>query len=394
MHLSPTVLRRSARSTAIRYAAVLVTVLAVIVPAGLSQADDSGSDGARRTWQQTPLPVPFGGLSAIDVRKNVAVTVGFKAVKQFHFMPLAAAWDGVKWNRQPVKLDVSSDADVQLDDVDLQSPRRGWLVGNAIGAGGASAVAARWNGSRWRGTPTGQIVGAVGLHGVAVLGKRNVWAVGQEQVGSTLVAAIAHWDGSAWQSVTTPPLEDVGELTALSAVTAESATTLWAVGSGGVCLHFDGTQWSQVAVPTVNGIRPEFQAVESTSPNDSWAVGYLLTAGGQRNPVALHWDGKTWQVATTPRDTAQLNTVTRTRHGAVLAVGYVETGPGSAFYGLRLKVNKPATPLGLPAGEDGLFGADAGPGGEFWVVGTGAVGADKIAPFAAVRRKPAASSPR
>ena len=202
-----------------------------------------------------------------------------------------------------------------------------------------------------------------------------------------LEPAIAHWDGATWSSVEAPPLEDVGEFTALTSVAAESADSVWAVGQGGVALHFDGEEWSQVGLPKVGGLRPEFQEVRVFGPDDVWAVGYLLHDGGARNPVAMRWDGEMWHVVETPTDLAQLNDVARTAGGSTVAIGYSEGAGGPAFYGLRLDPDGPASPLALPNGDDALFGTAAGPDGDLWVVGSGAVGTEgHIAPFAAVRR--------
>jgi hypothetical protein len=386
MQLSPVDAGPRARhgATAISLAVTLFLVLAAALAFPGPVQGAAAPDGPDATWVETGFPSRFGGLSAIDVRGDMAVSVGFKVVKRVRFMPLAAVWDGTRWTRQPVRLGLGS-ADIQLDDVDLQSPHRGWLVGNSISAGGANAVAAVWNGTHWRGTPTDQLVSDVGFHGVAALGRRDVWAVGQQQAGATLVPALAHWDGVTWTSTLTPPLEDVGDLTSLSSVTKESPTTLWAVGSGGVALHYDGATWSQVEVPRVDGYRPELQAVRSFGTDDAWAVGYLLADSGARNPVALHWNGRDWQVAQTPRDLAQLNDVTRSAHGGTVAVGYAESGGSTRFYGLRLSLDQVAVPLELPRGKDALFGTDAGRDGSLWVVGTGAAGEGNLAPFAAVR---------
>lgn len=386
MQLSPAAAapRARTRASAVSLAVTLFLVLAAALASPGPARGAAAPDALDGTWVQTPFPSRFGGLSAIDVHGDITASVGFKVVKRVRFAPLAAVWDGTRWTRQPVRLGLGS-ADIQLDDVDLQSPHRGWLVGNAISAGGADAVAAVWNGKHWRGTPTDQIVSDVGFHGVAELSRRDVWAVGQQQAGATLLPAIAHWDGSAWTSVDAPPLQDVGDLTSLSSITQESADTLWAVGSGGVALHFDGTTWSQVEVPRVDGYRPELQAVRSFGTDDAWAVGYLLADSGARNPVALHWNGQDWQAAQTPPDLAQLNDVTRSAHGGIVAVGYAESGGGTVFYGLRLDVDQAALPLVLPEGKDALFGVDAGRDGSLWVVGTGAAGEGNLAPFAAVR---------
>ncbi len=60
-------------------------------------------------------------------------------------------------------------------------------------------------------------------------------------------------------------------------------TDLWAVGGGGVSLHFDGTGWRQVETKTREGLI----AVKAASPKNVWAVGQ----GG----TALQFDGSAWR---------------------------------------------------------------------------------------------------
>jgi hypothetical protein len=370
------------RSTRLFVAGALTASL-LAPSAGLASA--AAPEDAEKTWTVTDVGVKFAGLSSIETAGNVVVTAGFGIAPPFRFTPLVTVWDGSAWDRQRVRL--STDADeVQLTDVDLQSDSRGWVVGHGFGSGGAEAIAARWNGTRWRGVPVEGIDGDIGFQGVAATGRRNAWAVGQEQVGSTLRPVIAHYDGSVWRAAKIPPLEDVGPFTALSSVAASDDGRLWAVGIGGVALQYNGKKWRQLAVPKVGGEYVEFQKVRIFNGSDVWAVGYEIAADHSRRPVALRWTGSTWDVVQTPdADRAQLNDVAQTASG-VVAVGYRDDV--LSFYGLRLDPDGPAKPLILPPGQDALFGAAASEdGSQLWVVGSGSVGSEgKIAPYAAVRR--------
>ena len=68
----------------------------------------------------------------------------------------------------------------------------------------------------------------------------------------------------------------------LFGVSGSSSNNVWAVGSGGTGLHYDGNQWSRS--PT--GTTQTLSAVWSDSPDDAWAVG---SAG-----TVLRWSGKAW----------------------------------------------------------------------------------------------------
>jgi hypothetical protein len=65
----------------------------------------------------------------------------------------------------------------------------------------------------------------------------------------------------------------------LNAIWGTSASDVWAVGSGGTILHYDGAAWT----PTPSGVLNTFHAVWGSGPNDVWVVsstGVLLRGSG------------------------------------------------------------------------------------------------------------------
>ena len=87
----------------------------------------------------------------------------------------------------------------------------------------------RHDGVLWAAIPSGPNGGlAVDLRGIWGSADDNIWAVG---TGGTAV----HWDGRVWTRAT----EDAPF--ALNDVWGRSANDVWAVGSGGVILHYDGS---------------------------------------------------------------------------------------------------------------------------------------------------------
>jgi len=95
------------------------------------------------------------------------------------------------------------------------------------------------------------------LGGVTALSPCNVWAVGgYRNMGSTQGLSLAeHWNGTTWKVVPTPsPGSQVNFLVAVSAV---SATNIWAVGNTSdgpadttFILHWNGRTWNQVPSPS------------------------------------------------------------------------------------------------------------------------------------------------
>ena len=88
-------------------------------------------------------------------------------------------------------------------------------------------------------------------------------------------APVCSVDGVCWE-LPTPQGET------LRAVWAAAANDVWAVGDGGVVLHYDGKAFSAEHV----GTSEDLLAVHGTGPNDVWAVG--------KGAVVAHYDGRAW----------------------------------------------------------------------------------------------------
>src|SRR5688500_7471377 len=96
--------------------------------------------------------------------------------------------------------------------------------------------------------------------------------------GST-VALMLHWDGTQWSRVILP---DPGPGAELQAITAGSATDVWAVGRyhedlsqprRTLTMHWDGVQWSIVPSPNNGQYHNGLNAITAISGSDVWAVG-------------------------------------------------------------------------------------------------------------------------
>lgn len=127
---------------------------------------------------------------------------------------------------------------------------------------------------------------------------------------------------------------------------------VWAAGNDGMMLHWDGTIWGRVPVPTGN----DLLAIWGASDKDIWAVG---EAG-----VVIRWDGMTWARVTTPvPDTAALNDIWGTSGSNIWAVG--DRGVlihynGSAWGAYNLPIINNLLTVWTGSSTDAWIGGDLG----------------------------------
>lgn len=92
----------------------------------------------------------------------------------------------------------------------------------------------------------------------------HLWAAGS---GGTIL----HFDGASWS------IEDSGTDVTLNALFGFAPNDIWAAGEEGTVLHFDGQHWSQIEIP---GYRGQFKAIWGAASDDVWL-------GGER--AMFHW---------------------------------------------------------------------------------------------------------
>jgi hypothetical protein len=176
-------------------------------------------------------------------------------------------------------------------------------------------------------TPSGSSLGDV-----SALSATDVWAVGLKSGGACQYQTLTeHWNGSSWTVVPSPNVNGVNSV--LNGVAQVSANDVWAVGNtscptvqGGKTLIEDWTGSSWHIVPSPNlGSETFLQAVDAISANDVWAVG--STAGrSSAKPLILHWNGSSWNVVAGPASAVGvLISVSGSASGDVWAVGNDET---------------------------------------------------------------------
>jgi hypothetical protein len=141
------------------------------------------------------------------------------------------------------------------------------------------------------------------INDIDALSATDIWAVGSNF--GTIESLTIHYDGSTWSVVASP---SPGANNVLASVATVASDDVWAVGwtlvreNQPFVVHWDGTQWTEVPTPRVNGRTALLLGVDAVGPDDVWAVGYSTTNGGSRyRSLAEHWDGSSWSIAPTPR---------------------------------------------------------------------------------------------
>ena len=305
---------------------------------------------AAPAWTITPVASPADGLlTAVSARTGTdAWAVGtFPGPNDDDgAVMLAEHWNGTAWTQTPTPNIFRFDE--KLNAVSAASANDVWAVGsqNRTSFKHTDPIAAHYDGTGWTIVPTPATTGGSRsiLFGVADLGGTNAWAVGRS-AGN--LALIEHWTGTAWTIVPAPvPSVPAGETfvgTTLNAISARSATDIWATGytqsgkgtagnSYTLTMHYNGTSWSIVPSPNpavrsaINGVRQQLNGVVEISANDAWAVGNTVdTVSGSfqpNGPIAMHWNGTAWSLATVPAGvTTRLAAVGANSSGTVWADG-------------------------------------------------------------------------
>jgi hypothetical protein len=216
-----------------------------------------------------------------------------------------------------------------LNGVSASSASDAWAVGTLGGAFEDSAIGTlteHFNGTAWSVVPSPDAIHIDDeLNAVADLSPTNAWAVGLVKGAGTKTGSplIVHWDGLSWQTVAVP----AGVSGVLRAISADSASDIWAVGDDGrghaISFRFRGTSWSTTPLPAA-GV-DKLAGVKAFGPNDVWAVGtQITTASPQTRTLVMHWNGSVWAVVPSANpnpNTDSLRAIDGTSSSDLWAVG-------------------------------------------------------------------------
>jgi hypothetical protein len=162
-------------------------------------------------------------------------------------------------------------------------------------------------------------------------------ALGGSASAQSLVASplVEHWDGTSWSQVAVP-----SSGAALGVVVAPSATEVWAFGTSDVALHRDGTSWHRVTLPTPkDSAAPAFWGAGAISPDDIWAVGSVAPAHAPEHAIIDHWNGRRWQLVPGPPARSELYGVAALSADNVWAVGAASVSTANGFERLALALH-------------------------------------------------------
>jgi hypothetical protein len=244
---------------------------------------------------------------------------------------LASTWSG--WSVQPTPNPPGATGASTLLGISCLPAGTCMAVGMHLGSDGAeSALAERWDGSRWliRAVP-----GAGGpLNAVSCTSRDACLAVGGDRR-----PLAARWDGAAWSAVPVPAPRGATRAALLS-VSCPAASSCVAAGRyvapGNIeqplLVSWDGTRWTRTAAASLPA-PAVLAAVSCRATTDCTAIGSYFRAGRQLG-YSLHWNGTAWAatlVPSPPRATAvQLTGVSCPAAAECIAVGSASAPRGTA----------------------------------------------------------------
>ncbi|HEY3483459.1 MAG TPA: hypothetical protein VGL02_31700, partial [Streptomyces sp.] len=286
--------------------------LTVILAAGALAAMTAGGAEAATGWQPEKVPVASGDILAMTrLTSHVTWAAGLTATTSDDggttLSPVVLAKDdrtGTGWQRVVTPAD---GVESRINAISAHGADDVWVVGDNQNDGpgplGTPVLAEHWNGHSWKiaSVPVDPNVSSANLLGVSTLSPTDAWAVGTTQArrGDQDIynTIIEHWNGRAWQAVKLPV--DAGEANLFS-ITASGPNDVWAAGSLNrqpLVLHYDGKTWSQAPSLPTTPDEGEFNTVLANNPHDVWAAGDVGAASG---PLVEHFDGHSWTRVTAP----------------------------------------------------------------------------------------------
>jgi hypothetical protein len=365
-----------------RMRGLLVIMPAVAVVAGLALPAQAASP-------RSTDPTEFTGrLNAVSADSpDDAWAVGQVPTGEDSFSLITLHWDGTAWTQVANPEPGWTDENRDLYGVSAVGPDDAWAVGYYQVAGGVTRpLILHWDGTSWAKEPiSGPHVGQ--LTAVTADSPTDAWAVGDGAGGRLL---ILHWDGTTWTHGPSLNPAGTGGTSVLDAVSAGSPADAWATGltysndptdrhEVSLALHWNGTSWSRVPIPTPGPTNDGYYGVTAISPTDAWAVGETTYASPATvDTVAVHWNGTSWAKVTTtdgPAGNAHISTLSAVSGDGpddVWAVGAYE-GPGTRSLVLHWTgtgwglVSSPSpSPTGAAVN---IFGVSADSPADAWAVG-------------------------
>jgi hypothetical protein len=246
--------------------------------------------------QRTPNPDPFNDLlTSISVVSATDIwSVGQVAV---HF-------DGIKWSAVPI-VTAGDLGTFDLNGIAALSATDAWAVGEYGTNGIEHTIIEHWDGTSWSTVASPQFLNGGILTGMSAVSPQSIYACGWfvNDASTLILPFVVHWNGSSWIPLATPtPPSD----TFSTRISALSDTDIWVVGyslgqqfaNRTFAMHFDGASWSIVTTPNVGGGDNKLSDVLAVAANDAWGVG--SSNNGAEQTLIEHWNGSAWSVVPSP----------------------------------------------------------------------------------------------
>ena len=184
-----------------------------------------------------------------------------------------------------------------------------------------------WNGAAWKVTRAKGAPADADLAAVTGVSAHDVWAVGSYVYDDPTDRPYAeHFNGASWKPFLLPVPNPNGDYPDawLGAVSASSASNVWAVGRGtqrAMIEHFNGQRWELSGAVRPDG--SELLGVAAVARRDVWAVGWTPARNWDSRPLIEHWTGSGWRLVASPhpRGNDELLAISARSASDVWAVG-------------------------------------------------------------------------
>jgi hypothetical protein len=293
-------------------------------------------DGSAFTRVAAPTPKGRqGGLAGVDELSPADAWAvgtsgdGTEGEGNIDDQPLIEHWNGKAWSiATGASLPAGGTGD--LSAIGGTGPDDLWAVGFQLSADDAteSVLFEHFNGTNWQIAPFPTQTSAcdpsasdcfLEPKAVSATSPDDVWVVGTVAEPNPTATFVAHFDGTAWSVVPAPCLEgrkvttcsgNTINLNELTGVTALSGSDAWASGSEGnvndmnfhipYVLHWNGTAWSLVRTPNRGGEGSLLNGITALGTDDVWAVGQTQSLNGAIKPLTEQFNGSTWSLVSSP----------------------------------------------------------------------------------------------
>lgn len=320
--------------------------------------------GSRRGWTVTPVDAGEAHLEDVASTRGSTWAVGVALLDGFQeTRPLAVRHTGGGWQVTPTPVDthaaLTAVAVAAADDV--------WAVGVDHGDGTDRPLVLRRDGADWRRIEAPDVP-AGAFADVVAAPDGSVWAAGWASVDGAERAVVHRYAEGEWQLLG----DGLEEAINGNALLIGSDGQAWLALNPGLA-RFEDSSWTMVEDFPADGSEILTGLAEDGS-GGIWAVGVAHTGAGER-PLAVGYDGESWQPVETPDEPGQLYDIAIAGSRPV-AVGerFVEQPGGDLlFEPYLLEVRDgafvPADPPAVPEGSTGVLTGVVADRSRLWAVG-------------------------